>query len=303
MTERYVVRLEDFSIGPENMRLYGLKLLQNAQLRIPSPILIVTSEAFQKYQNDGIGSIAPYLTSAAEEILKENPNKGIAFRRGFSRGLGYRSPVVKSANKAPIHIEKIFEDGQRARDFYKEEFPIYAFMHPFIQPQLPHGGGNVYLHRMSSGAIFAVIKASFGNDETTEWGEHTDSDKYLVAIGRVDDEPHQIRPNLLEKVILQKRHYVDLSTGSDKKRKLPLKLQREQVLSQPIIMEIAANAGKFLAQNHLYHENPLYRLEFDIDHDGLWFTECARMLSGAKELNKELNLEDREILLQQLKYY
>ena len=257
---KFISNLEDYN--GRVPRIEGFKKLKEAGLPFPEPVVVVNPHAFNEYRRKGITKrLQKEIEAAFFEIRNKNPRKGIfAGRAYFVPGLesppGPRTSSIKEPTILIKEIQKIFDFAIKNK-FDKKGAEISAFLHPFINPKVPLGGGCV-TGEGYDGKKGILIEAIYGNDEGVQTFPHDD---YLV-------DPEKNR--FIQKVIHYKAKCLSATSQLEYKTvTVPRKLRNAQVLADEIILKIARHYRKM---SKIYRP---HRLEFNALKGGVFFTEAT----------------------------
>lgn len=277
-----------------NIRLEGLKLLKEAGLSIPEPIIVITSKTFESFRtSDGkfADNEQEEMRDAFEAVMHSGISDGVAVRRiydvPFYEGRnpsGPRSPKVTNFAQMISELKKIFGFAIRAEYSEQKGAEIAAFIHPFIDPLPPRFGGNIYstksnLLTESFPEGILLIEALYGNDEGTLALPHDD-----IWIDYKTGQSFEKTKMVKEKCIrLGER------VGAAHVVKVPAELRETDVVQFHEQNEIVQEVRRFYDK---YGMN--YRLEFDWPASGLYFIEAANV-SDSEFLATHLSLSGRRI--------
>lgn len=257
---KYIADLKEYeTLSP---RLLGFKALLKANLPIPQPIKIITHKGFLEYRKKGMTKpLQGQIEAAFFEVRQKNPRKGVAARRaylipGLENPPGPRSAAPKEFKPFLEEVKKIF-DFAIDNKFDKKGSEIAIFLHPFINPKFPLGGGCITLSSYN-GKSGILIEAIYGNDEGVQSLPHDD---YLV-----DKEKNKI----IEKIIHYKQKYISATEKMEYETiAVPRRLRLAQVLKDSLILKLARDFRKLVS--------PLgsQRVEFDILKEGIYYIEAT----------------------------
>jgi hypothetical protein len=257
---KYIADLRDYETA--SPRLLGFKTLLKANLPIPQPIKIVNHKGFLDYRRKGMSeALQKEIEVAFLEIRKRNARKGVITRRaylvpGLENPPGPRSAVIMDTPILIEEVKKIFDFAIKNK-FDKEGSEITVFIHPYINPQFPSGGGCVTVGSYN-GKSGIVIEAIFGNDEAVQSLPHDD---YLV-----DKEKNKI----IEKIIHYKPKYLAATEKMGyKTMTVPRKLRLVQVFDDHLILKVARDFRR------LINLAGPQRVEFDVLPEGVFYIEAV----------------------------
>lgn len=256
---KFIVELKNYHSKCERIR--GFKKLQESGLRIPLPMLIVTPKAFALYKEKGMTEeFKKEIEQAFWEIREKNKDKGAIVRRAyFVPGLenppGPRSSSITNPQIFITEVKKMLNFA-RVNKFDKSGSEIAAFLHPFINPIMPQGGGCATPQKDKPNQV--LIEAIFGNDEGIQSFPH---DRYTIDFKK---------GLILEKIVQDKPECLKTTSQFTYATvKVPQSLRFRQVLPDEIILEIARDYKKLLSKI-----GP-HRLEFDVLKEGIYYIECT----------------------------
>lgn len=283
---KYIKDLKEYQ--GESPRIEGFKKLNRSSLPYPKPVKVITHQAFIEYKKKGLTEpLQKEIEAVFFSIRKKNPRMGVTVRRayivpGLEHPPGPRTSSIKDHKILINEVKKLYDFAIK-NQFDKKGAEISAFLHPFINPKLPLGGGCV-TGEGYNGEKGILIEAIYGNDEGVQTFPHDD---YLL-----DEKKNRF----IQKVIHYKPRCLSaVSQLEYKTMTVPRKLRNAQVLSDSLILKIARDYRK-LTNLYGYH-----RLEFDVLKRGIFYIEAVAFEKKKEEesviqfsgkVSKVKNLDD-----------
>ncbi|MBU0975195.1 MAG: PEP/pyruvate-binding domain-containing protein [Patescibacteria group bacterium] len=269
-----VIDLKDYK-NSLNYRINGFLNLNKVGVSYPSPVKIVTHNAFKKYKKNRSfdKKTLSKLKEGFEEITNIHKDKGIIARRayivpGIKNPPGPHSSKITKYSQLVSEIKSIF-DFAIDNKFDRKGAEITAFFHPLINPVFPLVGGCITPSKDNPEEV--VIEAIYGMDEGVQAFPH---DNYAVNIKR---------DNIVGKYILRKTKCLQFTDNFKVKTiEIPEEYRNSQVISDLKILIIAKDFEKII---NLYGPS---RVEFDIIEDKHYFIECTPF-TIEKSKNKDLD--------------
>lgn len=264
---RLLCELADYET--DHPKIAGIKKLQACRLLTPSPMLILSDQAFRQWQTGHC--LTPEVTEAALEaydyIHQRSPNRGVYIGRGFEvpgveNPMGHRTSGIKDQQtfltELQTFYQKVEEIGYDKTPNAKFALVFHPFMHagePLMNenPPLLFPGGDV----TPLGHDKFQIRVNFGADEGVQGYAH---DTFNV---RRTNTGFQISKKIGVKEIAllpTTRGYEPLA--------VPDVYQNQQTISDSTVLEIAAAA---LRVNERFSAN---RLEFITQPEDVVYREC-----------------------------
>lgn len=243
-------------------RLLGFKKLQKAKLRIPSPLFILSHQAFILYKKKrSFKPLQKEIEAAFFLIKKKNPKRGVYCGRAFFVPGIENPPGPRSTSGTPEDLVKAAQamfDFAIKNKYNKKGAEIGAIFHPWINPKTPLGGGCAALSTNREKTI--IIEAIYGLDEGVQSFPH---DIYLVNF---------LGERILKKEVPLKKECLEVNDQFEvKTAPVAKKFWSKQVLSDELIKEVARGLRRFIK---LFGP---HRIEFAFEEKLFW-RECLPFL-------------------------
>jgi len=268
-------------------RIKGLQKMISGGLTIPSPVKILTPQAFLDYKKSGSLSteLVKQIKSAFKEIRMCNPSRGVyAGRAYFVPGLnqppGPRSSSVTDDNVIIGEVEKLFEFAKK-NEFDVKGSEIGVIFYPFINPTMPFGGGCVT--PVLNNKQHCLIEYIFGNDEGVQSFPH---DSYLVDFSKA---------KIIKKQIDKKTEYLQATTQFGYETQVvPDEYRNKQLLNDENIIGISKQYNTF------FNTFGSHRLEFALQKEGVFFRECTPFQEVARS-SQDLHITGEVVAIKKTK--
>lgn len=258
--KKYICKLEDYQ--SDSPRIIGFQKLKKVGLPIPEPIYILTHEAFKDYEKKGLsGELVEQIEAIYKKIKEKNPRKGIAIRRayivpGMESPPGPRSSSTTEFFVILKEVKKIFDFAVNNK-FNVTGSEIAIFLHPYINPKIPLGGGCVTGN--GHGDVDGILVESiYGNDEGVQSFPHDD---YILD--------HKKNKFIEKKIHYKNKCLSAINQLEYRTLPIPRKLRNTQVLDDQTILKIGRHYRKF---TKMFGQ---HRLEFDVLKSGIYYIEAT----------------------------
>lgn len=280
---KYIKELSSYKTKCQ--RLLGFKKLQKAGLKIPSPLLILSHQAFIFYKKEGfLKPLKKEIEAAFFLIKKKSPKRAVYCGRAYFVP-GIENPpgprFALGSSKDLLRAVKEMFDFAIKNKYDKREAEIGVIFHPWINPKTPFGGGCAALSTNKEKTI--VVEAIYGLDEGVQSFPH---DIYLV-----DWRKNKI----LKKEVPLKKECLEVDKNFEVRTvKVEKKYWLAQVLTNELIKKVAKGLRQFI---RIYGP---HRIEFAFEKEGLFWRECLPFLVKKEKKayfkGKVLQIKKREDL-------
>lgn len=277
---RYVVPIRQYD-SPSS-RIRGFKEIEELELHGPTPIMVLTHNAFLHYLAfDGLTPPVENSIRQAFQVIRDaNPSRGAYIGRAFfvpgiDNPNGPRTAGIYNKDEYVQEVEKFYRFVIDHGYHTQERANIALILHPFIRAtdprptygkillkeneKLPWSGGVIVPHPEPGRLRQVKIIATFGADEAVK--------SYPSDIYHVDPQ----RQTVTHKIIALKDETTVPLEGAqyDEHFLIPPRFQLEQALLDTEALAVAQEARK------VFTRRPDTRIEFMVQHDGVFIREIA----------------------------